>query len=153
MRRLVPFCALLFLGHCSSTQKPQEKAFQDQPPPVPAMGSCNCVCKQGTSRCMPSFADACNATICGQSACGTAEQVDTLKTSFSSGSCPFTPMPGDYATLATHVRSIGHQGARIWTGQGNNGLLSGESLRASLLGATNNSNLLESHPEVAQAVS
>jgi hypothetical protein len=49
--------------------------------------------------------------------------------------------------------SIGHQGARVWTGDGNNSLLSGETLRISLLGATNNSNLLESHPAVDQAVS
>ncbi len=90
------------------------------------IGSCNCVCKQGTSRCMPSFASQC-PNVCAISACGSPDQVDLLKTTFILGGCPFIPSPGTYDTLVTHViHAIGHQGARIWIGHDSNSVASGE---------------------------
>jgi len=139
-RTLMLLSLLLIWGGYSSAQ-------DDGP-----MGSCNCVCKQGTSKCMPSFQSFCNANTCAISACGSPAQVDLTKTAFILGGCPFVPTPGTYDTLVTHVaHSIGHQGARVWTGTDSNSVASGEDLRVRLLSATNNS----SNPDdgVLQAVS
>jgi hypothetical protein len=141
--RLIFAVALLLSAELTSAQTP------DDAPSM--MGTCNCVCKQGTSRCMPSFSDMCNVNLCGQTTCGGADQVDAIRTGFSMRPCPVTIAPGTYDTLVAHVHSaIGHQGARLWTGPENNSLLTGETLRLSLLGAASNSDSLDQN--VVQAV-
>ncbi len=114
------------------------------------VGHCDCVCKQGTSKCVPSFPNQCG-NACSLSACG-PDQVDFAKTRWSNGACSATIVPGTYETLVGHVQwAVGHQGAGIWTGKGNNLIVTGEQLRASLLGAAGNSDV-QHYKDVAQAV-
>jgi hypothetical protein len=98
-----------------------------------AQGNCNCVCKQGTQKCVSSFKEQCPVT-CSISACGSAEQLDTLKSKWSAGACRVIITPGDLESLATHERwSIGHQGARVGAGPNNDDLIKGENLRVALV--------------------
>jgi hypothetical protein len=117
---------------------------------VSQVGHCACICKQGTNKCVPSFPNQCG-NACALSACG-ADQVDLLKTRWSNGACSATIVEGTYQTLVAHVQwAVGHQGARIWTGSGNNLVVTGEPLRASLVGAAANSDV-QHYKDVAQAV-
>jgi hypothetical protein len=78
-----------------------------------------------------SFKEQCPGT-CSISACGSAEQIDTLKSKWSAGACRVIITPGDLESLATHERwSIGHQGARVGAGPNNDDLIKDENLRAS----------------------
>lgn len=124
--------------------------------PAQEMGSCNCVCKYGgISKCVPSFSNFC-PDICATNVCGSADKVDTLSTGFSTAACSTTSGQAiTYDSVAPRVLwSIGHQGARIWTGDGNNSSLTGEALRAALLGAvtSSGSNTFTAHPDVDETI-
>ncbi len=115
------------------------------------VGHCDCVCKQGTQRCVPSLPHMCD-NACSMSACGSSQQVDHLKTRWSNGACQAIIVEGNYDTLVAHVQwSIGHQGARVWTGQDGNLLRTGEDLRAALIPPATNSDV-QHYKDVAQAV-
>jgi hypothetical protein len=114
------------------------------------VGNCNCACKQGTQKCVPSFQDQCPDT-CSISACG-ANQVDTLKSKWSAGACQIPTHQGDFESLRIHIQwSIGHQGARVRTGPHSDELKKGETLRAALVPPAKNSDV-QHYASVKQAV-
>lgn len=92
----------------------------------------NCTYRNGSTACMPSFANMTDSA-CQSNAAGSGGLQKPPEIVASCG--PATLKPGTHTTLVEHVKySVWHQGSTVWVGPNEDQLLRGETLRQSLVG-------------------